>query len=115
MGWKILERLTRRATKPKAVGPQRLYLARVDGLMMGRRVEFGITNRCATCKGTGRRYGKKGAPPCMRCGGKGYIYTDDDCMHECGCTNKANPSLVFICNSCLNGECEYSPSAFDVS
>ena len=71
---------------------------------MGDVIEFGSTRRCAKCKGTGRRDGKKGGSICRACIGKGYI-VEDTCWHICGCTQRVDSTLVFICMMCYSGKC----------
>ena len=71
---------------------------------MGSLIQFGVTNRCPWCKGTGIRKGSKAI--CTSCGGAGYKVPYDPCLHACGCTNQVDPTLVLICMSCYNNECE---------
>jgi len=71
---------------------------------MGSLIQFGITNRCRWCKGTGIRKGTKHA--CTACNGEGYIVPYDRCLHVCDCTNEVDPQLVLVCQDCFNNKCE---------
>jgi len=71
---------------------------------LGDLIAFGSTNRCHWCKGTGIRKGT--TKQCTTCHGKGYLQATDRCMHVCGCSNKADAGLVFVCIDCFNNDCD---------
>ena len=112
MLWKTLRQRICPAMSEKERPLPRVYLAQVDGLIMGSVVSFGITNRCRYCKGTGRVRVSSTYRRCIHCAGKGYTEVDDTCMHVCGCTQKADKALVFICMDCFNESCDYPMSAW---
>jgi N-dimethylarginine dimethylaminohydrolase len=108
MEWKTLEQRTWFATSESGRVLPGVYLALVDGVIMGKVIAFGITNRCRYCKGTGLNRKLS----CLHCKGLGYTEPDDTCMHVCGCSNPVGNGLVFVCLACFNEECDYPESAW---
>jgi hypothetical protein len=113
MRWLTLEQRTWHVTSEKERPLSRVFLAQVDGVIMGSVVSFGITNRCAYCKGTGTQKVGTVKRRCIHCEGKGYTEPTDTCMHICGCERVIDKGLVFICMQCFSGECPVSQDARD--
>ena len=115
MEWITLRQRTCPVTSVSERPLPQVYHARVDGLIMGSVVSFGITNRCRYCKGTGMQKVGTVKRRCVHCAGLGYKEPDDTCMHVCGCERLADKALVFICMACYQEECDYPKSAWAIT